>query len=48
MNPEQTASKEAVQSGFIMFEISATNVHKQKREQTTVVMESGKRFNLYR
>ena len=33
MNPDQTASKEAVWSGFILFEILATKVHyKQKRK----------------
>ena len=44
MNPDQTASKEAVWSGFILFKILATKLHKQnrEREQTTVVMKAEK------
>ena len=39
INPDQTATA----TGFILFAIKNNKLHKQKREQTTMVMNSGKR-----
>ena len=41
MSPDQTAPMGAVWSGFILFSVVATNLHKQKMELTFVV-NSGK------
>ena len=40
INPDQTAT------GFILFAIKTNKIHKQKREQTTMVMNGGKRVKL--
>ena len=41
MNPDQTAPNGAVWTGFILFAIMATEVHKQM----TIIMNGGKRVN---
>ena len=46
MNPDETAPKGAVWSGFILFANQATKVHKQKREQTTIAVNSEKRLTI--
>ena len=38
MNPDQTAPKGAVWSGSILFAIKIIKVHKQMREQTTIIV----------
>ena len=49
MNPDQTVPKTtvigAVRSGCILFTIHAIKVHKQMREQISIVVAGEKRFN---
>ena len=42
MNPNQTAHKRAVWSGFLLFAIKATKVHHQMTKQTTIVVNGWK------
>ena len=45
MNPGHTARKRAVWSGFTLFAIKASEVCKQMGEQTTTVVNDGKKVN---
>ena len=47
MIPEQIAPKGAIRSGFILFAIKASKVHKQMRKQTTFFMNGGKGLMIY-
>ena len=42
MNPGQTAPKGAVWSGFVLFAIKATKVHKQMKMQVIIAVSGAK------